>query len=147
MRIVRGLFLAALLVTGSLGAVIDRAAADGLEGGTAGAIRTVIESQMAAFRIDDGPGAFAFASPGIQSIFQNPDNFMRMVRTGYQPVYRPQSVEFLDLVNGQLGPVQRVRVVGPDGHAWIAHYSMEQQPDGSWRIDGCTLTDAPDIGV
>ena len=72
---------------------------------------------------------------------------MNMVRTGYQPVYRPQSVEFLDLVPGDLGPVQRVHLVGPDGRAVIAHYSMEQQPDGSWRIDGCTLIEAPDIGV
>ena len=32
------------------------------------AIRTIIESQMAAFRRDDGAAAFGFATPNIQEI-------------------------------------------------------------------------------
>jgi hypothetical protein len=64
---------------------------------------------------------------------------MAMVRGGYQPVYRPQSVEFLDarIVDGKTG--QAVRFVGPDGQAVIAIYTMEQQPDGSWRIAAVQL--------
>ena len=34
-----------------------------------------------------------------------------------------------------------------DGRPVIARYSMEKQPDGSWRINGCALTQAPDQNV
>ena len=62
------------------------------------AIHEVIEAQLRAFRSDDSVQAFAYASPAIQSIFKNADTFMSMVRAGYKPVYRPQEVEFRDLV-------------------------------------------------
>ncbi len=144
MRALAGLLLAAAIATASTFSPASRA--DELDGAAA-AIRSVIESQMAAFRIDDGPAAFAFASPGIQAQFQTPEIFMSMVKTGYAPVYRPQSVEFRELMHAAGGPVQVVHIVGPDGSAVLALYSMEQQPDGSWRIDGCTLTAAPDVGA
>jgi hypothetical protein len=128
-------------------ALAPAARADGLDGGSAAAIRSVIESQMAAFKVDDGPAAFAYASPTIQSQFQTPDIFMAMVKLGYAPVYRPQAVEFRELMQAARGPVQVVHIVGPDGRAVLALYSMEQQQDGSWRIDGCTLTEAPDVGA
>jgi hypothetical protein len=108
------------------------------------AIRAAIEGQMAAFRRDDGPGAFAFASPGIQTLFGTPDNFMAMVRAGYQPVYRPRGVAFRDPVRLGDQLVQPVEVIGPDGAAVLALYPMERQPDGSWRIAGCQLVDLPD---
>src|ERR1700756_3001229 len=61
-----------------------------------GAIRAVVEDQLAAFQRDDGAAAFAFASPGIQAEFGTVENFMAMVRSGYQPVYRPREVAFGD---------------------------------------------------
>lgn len=111
------------------------------------AIRRVIESQMAAFRRDDGPGAYAFASPTIQQKFGNADIFMEMVRTGYAAVYRPRAVEFraLRTENGRL--LQDVFVIGPDGSPALAIYEMQRQPDGSWRINGCWLTRALDQSV
>lgn len=114
------------------------------EPGEAGAIRAVIEAQLRAFRADDGAAAFAFASPDIKRLFGDPERFMAMVRNGYQPVYRPREVEFRDLVpeGGRL--VQRVLLVGPDGVPVIAAYLMEQQPDGSWLIDGCILERPPE---
>ena len=108
------------------------------------AIRAVIAQQIAAFRRDDGEAAFAFAAPRIREIFTTPDNFMRMVREGYQPVYRPREVNFgtLSTLEGRL--VQRVLLVGPDGVPVTALYFMEMQPDGSWKISGCVLTTAED---
>jgi len=38
-------------------------------------------------------------------------------------------------------------MVGPDGEEVVARYTMERQPDGSWRIDGCILTEAPGTSV
>ena len=108
------------------------------------AIRAVIESQMTAFRRDDAAGAYSFATPKIQQQFGNAEIFLEMVRTGYRPVYRPSSVEFLDLVTVEGQLVQRVYVIGPDGRPRTALYIMEQQSDGSWKIDGCILTESDD---
>jgi len=99
----------------------------------------LIEAQMRAFQADDAAAAFAFASPELQAKFGNPATFMEMVRAGYAPVYRPRAVEFRDLVPSPAGLDQQVFVIGPDVRAYLAHYMMEPQPDGSWRIGGCYL--------
>jgi uncharacterized protein DUF4864 len=104
------------------------------------AIRAVIEEQLAAFQRDDEIAAFDLASPTIQQQFRSSGNFMRMVRNGYLPVYRPRSVQFGDIETVEGAIIQRVELVGPDGAPALAHYVMERQPDGSWRINGCFLT-------
>ena len=103
------------------------------------AIQQVIRDQIAAFRRDDGAAAFALTSPGIQATFGTPEAFMRMVRQGYQPVYRPRQVRFGEVVMRGWGPEERVFVVGPDGQPYIAVYPMQRQADGTWKTDGCTL--------
>ncbi len=108
------------------------------------AIRDVIASQLDAIGRDDGPGAFAFASPTIRTKFQSPEIFMDMVRRHYAPVYRPSEISFQDLRAGPRGPVQEVLLVGPNGQVVIALYFMEQQPDASWKINGVQLVKAPD---
>jgi Domain of unknown function (DUF4864) len=113
----------------------------------AAAIRAVISHQLGAFLKDDERAAFSDASPAIQRIFHDPDTFMQMVRSAYQPVYRSSAVEFPELatVGGRL--IQRVYMVGPDGIGVLADYEMQRQPDGSWRINGCYIARAPDQGV
>jgi hypothetical protein len=112
--------------------------------GERAAIRSVIERQLGAFQRDDASAAFGFASPSIQGQFETPENFMRMVRQGYRPVYRPREVTFGALVeiDGQI--IQRVLLVGPDGVPVMALYMMQRQPDGTWRINGCILTQSDD---
>lgn len=107
------------------------------------AIREVIERQVEAFRRDDGDAAFGYASPNIRGMFGTPELFMDMVRQGYRPVYRPQVFEFREIVTLQGMVTQKVHVIGPDGRPVTAFYPMAQQPDGSWRIEGCILQ-APD---
>ncbi len=112
----------------------------------AAAFRQVIDAQMAAFARSDGAAAIAFAAPSIQRLFATPERFMAMVRTGFQPVYRPRAVAFeapirVPASDGGDGAAfaQPVRVTGPDGRPVLAMYHMEQQPDGSWRIAGVVL--------
>jgi hypothetical protein len=119
----------------------------GLDAADLQAIRGIIERQLDAFRRDDGVAAFAFASPGIQALFRDPATFMAMVRGGYRPVYRPREVEFRDLIEQGGRLTQRVLLVGPDGEVVVAHYFMQRQPDGSWRIDGCILKGADDLAT
>lgn len=107
------------------------------------AIRDVIEGQVDAFRRDDGDAAFGYASPSIQGMFGSSEIFMDMVRQGYRPVYRPRVFEFREIVTLHGMVTQKVHVVGPDGRPVTAFYPMTQQPDGSWRIEGCYLK-APD---
>lgn len=107
------------------------------------AIREVIQSQVEAFRRDDGDAAFGYASPMIQGMFGQSDVFMDMVRQGYRPVYRPQVFDFREIVEMHGGIAQKVHVVGPDGRPVTAVYPMTRLPDGSWRINGCYLL-APD---
>lgn len=111
------------------------------------AIIAVIEDQMQAFQADDGIRAFSHASPSIQAMFGRPDVFMEMVRRGYQQVYRPQTVEFRDLVAEQDSLVQRVFVVGPNGKAAVARYYMQRQPDGSWKINGVVMEQVAEQSV
>lgn len=111
------------------------------------AIRAVVEDQLAAFQADDAIRAFSHASPMIRRAFGTPSNFMRMVVTGYPPVYRPRAVEFQEIVTFHGAPTQRVFLVGPDGRSVIALYVMELQAGGTWKINGCFLIKAEDSMV
>ena len=123
-------------------------AAETLSDGDRAAIRQVIESQLAAFKRDDGAAAYAFATPMIQQKFGSAEHFMTMVKTAYPAVYRPKAVEFRELGNtDDMGVVQKVFFIGPDGGGVLAFYQMERQPDGSWKINGCFVTVAPDTSV
>jgi ketosteroid isomerase-like protein len=103
------------------------------------AIRSVIERQLEAFQKDDAEAAFAFASPGIQTLFGNAENFMGMVKSSYQAVYRPRSVLFENITTIQASLTQPVLLLDPDGVPMRALYLMEKQPDGNWRVNGCYL--------
>jgi hypothetical protein len=111
------------------------------------AFQAIISAQISAFKADDATGAFGFASPDLQAKFGSPATFMEMVKTGYTAVYRPRSVAFRDIIEHGATPEQLVFVVGPDGKGYLAHYMMEKQPDGSWRISGCYLERAGDESV
>jgi len=131
------------LVSGLL-LLVSGAAQDALTVADRDAIRHVIEAQIGAFRKDDAALAFSYAAPAIQQKFVNPDTFMRMVKTAYQAVYRPGSVVFAELVFEQGIPVQNVFILDGEGRSVLAHYPMEKQADGSWRIAGCYLEASSD---
>ena len=103
------------------------------------AARTVITSQAEAFARDDDAAAFAYASPALKQIFQQPAMFMAMVRSRYAPVYRHKSFEFGEgkVENGKI--TQNVHIRDDDGELWEAMYTLERQPDGSLKITGCVL--------
>jgi ketosteroid isomerase-like protein len=128
--------IAALVMTLSLALVAGSARADE---NTGEAVRAVIDQQIAAFRADDGGAAYELAAPSIRQIFTDVDTFMAMVKSGYQPVYRPRSVTFGRLHEDGDRVVQEVFVVGPDGEPYTALYALQKQPDGSWKISGCRI--------
>jgi Domain of unknown function (DUF4864) len=104
------------------------------------AMRTVIERQLEAFRWDDAARAFALSSPEIQAKFGTPENFMAIVKTHYQPVYRPRRIGgFTEprVIEGMI--TQPVLLIGPDGQFVLALYTLHKQPDGEWKITGSSL--------
>ena len=144
LAIVRRLTLIALmLLTDAALAGADESVAPA----DAAAIQQVIQGQMNAFKVDDWTAAFAYAAPSIQTKFESAQIFSQMVTQAYQPVYRPRGVEFREVKASEFGPTQEVFVVGPDGLSYLAYYTMERQPDGSWRISGCYLVRAEDESV
>jgi len=106
------------------------------------AAQNVIRAQEQAFARNDAAAAYSHAAPAIREIFSHPEIFMQMVQQGYAPVYRHQSFEFGEakISDGQVA--QRVHIVDEKGEAWEALYTLEQQPDGSLKITGCSLLKA-----
>jgi ketosteroid isomerase-like protein len=102
-------------------------------------IQRVIAAQIDAFRHDDAPAAFSYASPRIQALFGDAPHFLAAVRRNYAPVYRPRSFSFGPLTDSNGTQVQHVDIIGPQGEGEEALYFMEHEPDGSWRIAGCQL--------
>jgi hypothetical protein len=104
--------------------------------------QSVIRSQEQAFSHDDAAAAYSYAAPAIKQIFRQPDIFMYMVQNNYAPVYRHKSFEFGEAraADGQIA--QRVHIIDADGDAWEALYTLEEQPDGSLKITGCSLLKA-----
>ena len=115
-------------------------AADRVTGSDAAEIRAVIHRQIDAFKRDDAEGAFALVSPSVRQAFQTPEKFLDVVRMAYRAVYRPSAVVFLDMLVMGDDVVQQVQLTDRGGLVWLAYYSMQRQRDGSWKTNGCHLT-------
>jgi Domain of unknown function (DUF4864) len=140
-RFVRRLMFMCVLAGAFAGPASAQGAGDDLA-----AIQTVIAGQIAAFRAGDGNSAYSYAAPGIRRIFPSPSVFMQMVEQGYEPVFRPRSYSFVEqqMIGGD-DAIQLLDVVGPDGSAWVAAYTLHRQSDGAWKITGCQLK--PGVGA
>jgi hypothetical protein len=112
-----------------------------------GAIDGVISAQIEAFKHDDGAAALRLASPGLQLQFGDGAHFLDIVREDYPAVYRPRSFVFGEAEGGDGVVIQTVEIVGPDGAPATALYEMQQQPDGIWRISGCSLVRSRQVQI
>src|ERR1700753_2258092 len=129
-----------LLLTAFLALALPALAADD-------AAQSVIRSQEQAFGRDDAASAYSFDAPAIRQMFPEADLFMTMVQQTYPPVYRHKSFEFGESRSEGGLIAQRVHIIDANGEAWEALYTLEQEPDGSLKITGCTLLKAgQDVG-
>jgi hypothetical protein len=131
MRIAVFLFLAFVSFAAPVRAADDVANAQG-----------VIRAQEQAFSRNDAAAAYSYAAPAIRQIFPRADIFMQMVQHTYAPVWRHKSFEFGEARTEGKWVAQRVHIVDEDGEAWEALYTLEQEPDGSLKITGCSLLKA-----
>jgi len=109
-------------------------------------IEGVIRQQLDAFVAGDVDTAWGFASPEIQRLFGNPENFARMVERGYPMVWAPGDVRFGALSESDGGLWQTVIVQDAEGALHALEYQMEQI-DGDWRIAGVRLAPAPQVSA
>jgi hypothetical protein len=110
------------------------------------AFKDVITNQLEAFKSDNGQLAYSFAAPVVTNIFPTVENFMTMVKRGYAPVYRNSNYSFGMLTTDSQGrPAQHVTITAIDGKRYEAVYAMERQPDGKWKIAGCSLMEIPGL--
>jgi hypothetical protein len=106
------------------------------------AAQGIIRSQVEALGRDDAAAAYSYAAPAIHDMFPQADIFLSMVQHSYTPVYRHRSFEFGESRAADGRIAQRVHIVDADGVPWEALYTLEQEPDGSLKIVGCTLMKA-----
>ncbi|MBO6901839.1 MAG: DUF4864 domain-containing protein [Rhizobiaceae bacterium] len=112
------------------------------------AAQSSIEAQIKAFLSGDNERAYSYAAPNIKQIYPTVDRFMAMVRSGYQPVWKPRDYAFGDAVEMSATAIaQRVLITGPDGRAYEALYTLSLQDDGTFRITGVSLRGAQALGA
>lgn len=109
-------------------------------------IEDTIQSQIDAFLQDDFETAFTFASPNIRGMFGTSENFGRMVKQGYPMVWRPEDVQFGDLVEFNGGLYQTVILEDAAGALHYLAYQMDMI-DGAWRISGVQIMPAPQVAA
>ena len=102
-------------------------------------VRSVVQSQLAAFAKDDAEKAFSFAAPNIRKTFGSAATFMAMVQRSYPVVYRPVSSAFLTVQGSGNQAIQRVQMQDTQGDAYLATYTLERQKNKTWRITGCQV--------
>ncbi len=118
---------------------VAQAQGQGLSTLDAAQVRTVVQSQLAAFGKDDANKAFSYAAPNIRKTFGTAAVFLDMVRRSYPVVYRPASVAFLTPEVAANQAVQRVQMQDAAGDAYLAVYTLERQKNKAWRITGCQV--------
>ncbi len=102
----------------------------------------VVQAQLNAFAQDDAAKAFSYAAPNIRHLVGTAENFLEMVRTQYEIVYRPSSTTFMQ-PNGEAGEaVLKVQMTDVDGDAWIATYTLQKHKNKTWKITGCAVAEA-----
>lgn len=123
------------------------AAMDAITTADAIAIHEVVQSQLDALAHDDAVRAFELATPEKRMLIGSPDNFLRLIKEQYNPIYRNRGVIFShpEVVDGDA--IQIVRVTDGDGRVWLAIFWMQQEEDSSWKIDGCQLLETTSISI
>ena len=107
----------------------------------ADSVRRVIVAQFEAFAQDDADGAFETATPEVREAVGNSGRFLAMVRGAYPMVYRPRAVNFHKPEEDGGSVLQLVEITDDKAKSWIALFALERQPDRSWRIGGCVVSE------
>lgn len=104
-------------------------------------VQRTIAAQLAAFAEDDAEGAFETATPAVQQAMGTSTRFLALVRGAYPMVYRPHTVTFHKPEQDEDDVLQLVEITDRNSKSWLALFKLERQPDASWRISGCAVSE------
>ena len=98
----------------------------------------IIESQIQAFLDENAELAYSYAAPLIKMKFNNPLEFMSMVKNYYEPVYNPKQFYFIDARYFEGAIYHQLQVISQQDESFLATYSLIQV-GGKWKFSGCAV--------
>ena len=98
----------------------------------------IIESQIQAFQNKNAELAYSFASPIIKLRFNNPQEFMSMVKSYYEPVYNPKQYYFIDSKYFEGSIYHQLQIISQSNMSYLATYSLIKD-ENEWKISGCSV--------
>ena len=98
----------------------------------------IIESQIQAFQNKNAELAYSFASPTIKLRFNNPQEFMSMVKSYYEPVYNPKQYYFIDSKYFEGSIYHQLQIISQSNMSYLATYSLIKN-ENEWKISGCSV--------
>ena len=98
----------------------------------------IIESQIQAFLDENAELAYSYAAPLIKMKFNNPIEFMLMVKNYYEPVYSPKQFYFIDAKYFEGAIYHQLQIISQQNESFLATYSLIQD-EGKWKISGCAV--------
>ena len=98
----------------------------------------IIESQIQAFLDENAELAYSYAAPLIKMKFNNPLEFMSMVKNYYEPVYNPKQFYFIDARYFEGAIYHQLQIISQQDESFLATYSLIQD-GGKWKISGCAV--------
>jgi hypothetical protein len=118
-----------------------KARADTLTGPDVQQVQQVVMAQLKAFSTEDADAAFAAATPEVRKSVGDPGRFLALVRGNYPMVYHPAGFAFLQPQVDKDQVLQAVALRDDEDKTWIALFTLERQPDNSWRIGACIVAE------
>jgi hypothetical protein len=118
-----------------------KARADTLSGPDVQQVQAVVMAQLKAFSAEDADGAFAVATPEVRKSVGDSGRFIALVRGNYPMVHHPAGFAFLKPQVEKDQVLQAVALRDEDDKTWIALFTLERQPDNSWRIGACIVAE------
>ena len=98
----------------------------------------IIKNQLQAFINKDAEEAFSYAAPMIKLRFDNPEDFMTMVKNYYEPVYNPKQYYFINAKYFEGSVYHQLQIVSQSNLSYLATYSLIKDND-EWKISGCSV--------
>ena len=98
----------------------------------------IIESQIQAFQNKNAELAYSFASPMIKLRFNNPQEFMSMVKSFYEPVYNPKQYYFINSKYFEGSIYHQLQIISQSNMSYLATYSLIRN-ENEWKISGCSV--------
>lgn len=105
-------------------------------------VRSIIESQLKAFRKSDPAGAYQFASESAKLKYGSAKNFFKMMRVACHALPHHVSYSFMERRDVGDKVLQKIEFLNTDGSASTGFYRLAKNADGAWAVDGCLMLQA-----